>query len=300
MRVFVTGASGFIGCHVVRQALKAGQEVSILAMPEDPLARLQDFERDIRVVRGNLVDPGTYRMELEKWTPDVCIHLAWYTEPGNYLESQENIVCLDTSLRLIQELIRVGCSRAVMAGTCAEYAASDGILTEDSPAGPATLYGASKLALMYVGARLAAQAGMPFAWGRVFYLYGPYEDPRRLIPSLVRSLAGRNLFQASSGEQARDYLHVEDVARAFLSLAADENDGIYNICSGLPVTMRELMERIGDLLEAKGLIAFGARMKTDWDPPSIYGDNRKMRDLGWTPKIDLESGLRATISYMGK
>jgi nucleoside-diphosphate-sugar epimerase len=300
MKVFVTGASGFIGCHVVRQALKAGEEVSILALPEDPLTRLQNIEGYIRVVRGNLANPGTYRMELENWTPDVCIHLAWYTEPGKYLESQENIVCLNTSLCLVQELIRVGCSHVVMAGTCAEYAASDGILTEDSTTGQATLYAASKLALMHVGARLAAQAGMLFAWGRVFYLYGPYEGPSRLIPSLVGSLADGKLFQASSGDQVRDYLHVEDVAQAFLSLAVEENGGIYNICSGYPVTMRELMEKIGDLLEARELIAFGEKEITGWDPHFICGDNRKMRELGWVPKIDLESGLRATVSYMDK
>ena len=173
MRIFVTGASGFIGRHVVRQALIAGHEIAALAMPEDPLGRLRDVTRDIRVVRGNLINPESYRVELEKWAPEVFIHLAWYTEPGKYLESQENIVCLNTGLALIQNLIRVGCPRVVMAGTCAEYALNDAVLTEDSPAGPASLYGACKLALMQVGTRLAAQAGMSLAWGRVFYLYGP-------------------------------------------------------------------------------------------------------------------------------
>lgn len=293
--MFVTGASGFIGCHVVRQALIAGHEIAALAMPEDPLSHLRDVTRDIHVVRGNLIDPESYRVELEKWVPDVFIHLAWYTEPGKYLESPENIVCLNAGLHLIQKLIRVGCPRVVMAGTCAEYAVSNAALTEDSPVGPATLYGACKLALMHVGTRLAAQAGMSFAWGRVFYLYGPYEDPRRLIPSLVGILVDRKPFQASSGEQVRDYLHVEDVARAFLSLAATEIGGIYNICSGWPVSMRGLMEMIGDMLEARELIAFGARKMAAWDPPFICGDNSRLKRLGWIPKYSLHDGLSTVV-----
>lgn len=295
--LLVTGASGFIGCHVVRQALKAGHEVAVLAMPEDSLNRLQDVVQDIRVIRGNLIAPETYRVELAKWAPEACIHLAWYTEPGKFFESSENLVCLNAGLGLVQELIRAGCSHVVMAGTCAEYAVSDTVLTEDSPVSPATLYGACKLALMHVTACLAAQAGMSFAWGRIFYLYGPYEDPRRLIPSLIKILADMKSFQASSGEQVRDYLHVEDVAQAFLSLATAKNSGIYNICSNQPVTIRELIEMIGDLLGAKDLIAFGARKTVGWDPPFICGNNSRLRKIGWHPCYTLRSGLEHTVAW---
>jgi len=296
-KLFITGASGFIGSHVVRHALASNCQVAVLVMPEDPLRRLQDLTGRITLIPGDLDHPETYRPVLSAWKPEACIHLAWYAEPGKYLHAMENLACLTGSLALFQELIRIDCRHIVMAGTCAEYALQNEILREDSPTDPKTIYAACKLSLNLIGRQLAVRTGIKFAWGRIFYLYGPDEDSRRVVPALIRSLAAARPFQASSGEQIRDYMHVADVASAFYRLAEYGAEGVFNICSGEPISMRRLMEIIGEIMGHGELIRFGEAPARSWDPPFICGDNRKLRELGWTPKNDLEFGLRTTISW---
>src|SRR6202011_3100840 len=164
-----------------------------------------------------------------------CIHLAWYAVPGKYLDARENLDCLGVSLHLLEVLAQTGCRHVVMTGTCAEYDTDVGYLRESGPTRPATLYAAAKLSLGITAAIRAAQLGMTLSWARLFYLYGPYEDERRMVPSLIRSLLENKPFKASSGRQIRDYLHVDDVAAALCALAAARANGTFNVCSGEPV-----------------------------------------------------------------
>lgn len=297
-RVLVTGASGFIGARVVRRLLAEGCTVAALAKPGDPLSRLQDIEGQIEVLRGELREFAKQGCaSLSAFAPDCCIHLAWYAEPGRYLNAVENLSSLSGSLELIDALLACGCRELVGAGTCAEYAHQARPLIESDPVQPATLYASSKLSLALVGERLAAGGGFRFAWGRIFFLYGPGEDPRRMMPALIQSLTDGRPFAASAGTQVRDYLHVDDVAGAFVRLALDRASGIYNICSGSPITVQDLMRTVGRMLGREELIHFGKAALHSWDPPYICGDNARLRSLGWTPRYRLEQGLKDTIEY---
>ena len=122
-----------------------------------------------------------------------------------------------------------------MTGTCAEYDTDIGYLREDSPTKPSTLYAASKLSLSILGQQLAKDAGIRFAWARIFYLYGDNENPRRMVPALINALLHGDIFSASTGEQVRDYLHVNDVASALWFIVEHQLNGIYNVSSGEPV-----------------------------------------------------------------
>lgn len=297
MRVFLTGASGFIGAHVTRALLASGHSVMALVKPANPMWRLKDVRGQFTVVTGLLGDVETVCAALSEFKPDACIHLAWYAEPGKYLHSPENIPSLTDSLSLLQELIRVGCRQVVMAGTCAEYDADVGYLREDSPTRPSTLYAAAKLSCCLLGQQIAAASKINFAWGRIFYPYGPQEDERRVVPALIRALRAGQAFPATAGEQVRDYVHVEDVAAAFCRLAEKQVSGIFNIASGAPVTIRQLLETVGALLGRTDLIQFGAVPYRDWEPLFICGDNRRLKALGWMPHYSLVEGLRQTLDW---
>ncbi len=297
MKVFITGASGFIGSHVTRALISAGHDVLALAVPDDNLWRLQDIFPDFEVIRGVLQDIANIQNQLRSWRPQTCIHLAWYAEPRKYLNSRENLGSLQGSLNLLQTLPEYGCGQFIGAGTCAEYEMKPEMLAENERTKPETLYAACKLSFQIMGEQIAAQAGLRFAWGRIFYLYGPQEDTRRLVPSAILKLQKGEVFSASPGEQIRDYLHVTDVANAFLSFVEQQATGIYNICSARPITIKTLLDTIGDLLGRPELLAHGALPYREWEPMFICGNNDRLKATGWTPRIDLHSGLHDTINW---
>jgi nucleoside-diphosphate-sugar epimerase len=295
LKVFVTGASGFIGSHVTRALVARGHSVAILSPSSKAPWRLQGIFGKLKRKYGKLTDLKSLRKALADFRPDACIHLAWYAEPGEYLASPENLSSLKTSLDLFNELIRAGCKGIVAAGTCAEYAPSRRPLREESPTGPATLYAASKLSCLLAGRQLAGLGKIRFAWGRIFYPYGPQEDGRRLVPAALRALLAGKSFPATKGDQVRDYVHVEDVAAAFCRMAEKRADGVFNVASGEPVTIRRLLETLGRLTGRGDLIRFGAKPRASWEPPVLTGDNKKMKSLGWKPAYSLEKGLDQTV-----
>jgi nucleoside-diphosphate-sugar epimerase len=298
-RVLVTGAAGFIGSHVVRELLDANCDVAIVVRPGNPLLRLSDVADRLTVVACDLADAATLRATLAAWRPDACIHLAWYAEPGKYLTAPDNVPALMASLALLDELIHAGCGSVVMTGTCAEYDTDVGYLREGGPTRPLTLYAASKLSLCLMAEQIASAAGIDLAWARLFYLYGPHEDERRLVPALIGALSRGEEFPATAGAQVRDYLHVEDVATALVALARRRVSGTVNVSSGVPVTMRQVMETIGEIAGGGELIRFGAVAYRDWDPPFICGDNRRLRETtDWQPRYPtLRAGLCQTVDW---
>ena len=301
MTVLVTGATGFVGSHVVRQLVASGVDVAIIVRPDSSRRQLEDVIDRVRVLEGDLVDGAATARLVESCRPEACIHAAWYTEPGKYLDSPQNLDSLRSSLDLIESLAKAGCKHVVGVGTCFEYAMQDTPLTEDSPTGPFTLYAAAKLAFYLVAAQRAAQLGMGLAWGRLFYLYGPYEDERRLVPAAIKALSSGREFPATTGEQVRDYLHVEDVAAGLCAMSHHRLGGVFNVSSCEPVTIAGLMRTLGELLGRPELIRLGALPPRDWDPAYVCGDNQRLRtEAHWSPRYSLRDGLAQTIEWWKK
>ncbi len=300
MKIFLTGASGFIGSHVARALVKEGiHEVAALIRSTSSLWRLQECVNRITLVKADLSDRQEIRSHLEHFRPEVCIHSAWYAEPGKYLDSFENISCLTESLAFLEELIRAGCQQVIIVGTCFEYDTQMGYLRETGPVRPETIYAASKLALNLIAHQMIQNSDLKLTWARLFYQFGPFEDERRVVPALISTLARGKIFPATAGEQVRDYLHVTDVVSALLSLVRHRVPGIVNVASGVPVTMRHLMEAIGDLMGRRELIRFGEVPYRSWDPLFVCGDNRRLKEEGqWSASYPtLEAGLKDTVEW---
>lgn len=298
-RVLITAAGGFIGSRVTRYLADAGFEVGALVGSDSRRSRVAGLDR-VDILNASLHGGGEWVSAVRRFKPDACIHLAWYAEPGKYLTSPANLDCLTHSVALIRELLDVGCRHVTIAGSCSEYDTSAGWLREDGATRPATLYAATKLSLSIIAAQLARDAGITMAWARLFYMYGPHEDPRRLVPAAIRALLNGQAFPSSDGEQVRDFLHVDDVASGLVALTSRAVDGVVNVCSGEPVTVKMLLETIASEIGGRELLRFGVLPYRSWDPMFICGDNTRLRGAGWQPKFSLREGIADVSEWWRK
>jgi nucleoside-diphosphate-sugar epimerase len=280
MRVLLTGATGFIGSHVARDFLRRGHEVHVTLRPSSDRRRIRDIESKLRIWTGE--------MDAVPVETDVLVHLAWYAVPGKYLTAPENRDCLEASRRLLAKAR----GRVVFAGTSFEHDLALGVLREDSPTKPLTLYAECKDAL-----RRDVQARPNSAWVRLFYLYGPGEDERRLMPSVMLAQLRSQPSKVTPGDQRLDYLYVEDVASAIRAVAESRLQGPVNIGSGLAPSVREIVTKIAQLGGRPELIQWGAFPQRPTDPMLLQADNTKLRSTGWAPRTGLDDGLRQTFDW---
>ncbi|MDH4581050.1 NAD(P)-dependent oxidoreductase [Pseudomonas sp. BN415] len=270
-RVLLTGSTGFVG----RQVLGA--------LREEPVA-IRLAVRENRARNGLLdspdlevVESADIFSESPDWWASVCsdvdtvIHVAWYAEPGKYLESPKNLDCLSGTLTLAKACAQAGVRHFVGVGTCFEYDLEGGLLSVDTPLKPETLYGSAKAATYLSLARYFSGLGMEFSWCRLFYLYGEGEDERRLTAYIRARLSRGEPADLSSGRQVRDFLDVKDAGVAIARVALGSGRGAVNICSGQGVSVRELAERIADDFGRRDLLRFGARPDNANEPPFIVG-----------------------------
>jgi nucleoside-diphosphate-sugar epimerase len=292
--VLLTGASGFIGSHCIPLLIDRGYEVHALTSKKNS-------QNDPRIIwhTVDLLNPDQVRRAMKKICPSHLLHFAWYTVPGKYWSAPENIPWLQASLNLVQEFSACNGERMVGAGTCAEYDWRYGYCSENvTPLNPETLYGISKRSVQSLSQELLRTAKISSAWGRIFYLYGPYEDPTRLVPSIINSLLREEPAPCTTGYQIRDYLFVEDVADAFVRLLDSTVSGPVNIASGKPVAIRDIIQTIGIKIGHENLIRYGQIPTSPSEVPFLVADNRRLvSDVGWNQRYSLEAGLEKTIMW---
>jgi nucleoside-diphosphate-sugar epimerase len=250
--------------------------------------------------RGDLLEVGTAEALVAAVRPDRLLHLAWYAEPGRFWDSPENLRWVEASLRLLRAFGDQGGRRAVLAGTCAEYDWSGSVVcSEDStPLAPATLYGVSKDATRRIVSAFADLAGFGLAWGRIFLLYGPGEAPRRLLPLVTTALLAGETAKVTEGTHVRDFMHVDDVARAFAALLDSDVQGAVNIASGVGVEVREIVGLVGAAVGRPDLIEFGAAPQRPGEPAVLVADVQRLREaVGFHQRYGLAEGVRNAVDW---
>jgi nucleoside-diphosphate-sugar epimerase len=291
-RVLVTGASGFIGRHSLRFLVEQGYEVHAVARGAVPPTDL------VTAHSCDLLDDRATAALIRAVRPTHLLHFAWYAIPGKFWTAPENLDWAAASLRLLRTFADSGGRRAVCAGSCAEYDWSEPLLSETTTKlAPRTLYGTAKNAVRSCLEHAAATLGLDWAWGRVFFLYGPHEAPGRLVSDVVAALVAGNRIAVSAGLQQRDFLHVEDVARSFVTVLDSDLQGALNIAAGRTVAVRDVVERIGALTGRAELIDIGGRAAPPHDPAALAAGIDRLTTLGFTPRYDLTAGLAQTVEW---
>lgn len=276
MKVAVTGASGFIGRHVL--AWLEGRAVETIAVTRHA-GRLADWKNRVRVVEMDISHPTPDAFD-HMSRPDILIHLAWDGLP-NYKSLHHFETELPRQYIFLKTAIEGGLPALLVAGTCFEYGMQSGALSESQPTLPANPYGYAKDALRRQLEFLRGSHPFALTWGRLFYLYGEGQPVTSLYPQLRNAVSrGDRVFNMSGGEQLRDYLPVEEVARLLVELAFRRPDaGVVNICAGRPVKVRDLVE--GWLQENRWNIRLnpGHYPYPDYEPMAFWGDRSYLDSL---------------------
>lgn len=283
----------------MRALLAAGHDVIGVDRDTRRSGRLRGLEARIALRDLDLSDRLAVCALLDSTDPEGVIHLAWYARATDYLVSKRNLESLATTLQLTDELFARGCRKLVGAGTCLEYAPSPAVRREGDPERPDSLYAACKLAAGHILRALALSVGAELAWGRVFHVHGPAEARDRLLPHVASELRRGVRVELTDGTQLRDHLHVADVASAFVALLAPGASGVYNVCSGEPVTLRCVLELVGEQVGRPELLGFGARAHRPDEVMALAGDSSRLRALGWQPRFGLRDGIADALRLDG-
>lgn len=276
LRVALTGASGFIGCHVVAELeRRLISPVVVLRPTSDIHPHLSGFE----VARIDITSPPENAFDLIG-RPDGLIHLAWGGLP-NYKDAHHVDVELPAQYRFLSNLVKAGLGNLVVTGTCFEYGMVSGALDETLETRPDNPYGVAKDTLRRQLQGLQKENDFLLTWARLFYLHGDGQAENSLIPQLKRAVErGDKIFNMSGGEQLRDYLPVEVAAQRIVSLLQTGRDnGIVNICHGEPVSVRNLVEHYLTEHDYDIKLNLGHYPYPDFEPMKFWGDGRQYQDI---------------------
>jgi nucleoside-diphosphate-sugar epimerase len=290
MKVLLTGANGFLGRYVAE--CLAGHGIATVAIGRhrpDGQGIGSFIEADL------LAGPDLDRLADEA-SASHLIHLAWYVEHGKFWASPLNLRWVDATSRLVEAFVSSGGKHVTIAGTCAEYDWSHGCCVEDqTPLTPSNLYGVAKDATRRLSTAICGMHGVPLAWGRIFLPFGTGEPPGRLVPSLMSSLQGQRPPFSVNGDAERDFLHASELAEAFVQLARQEATGEFNICSGRPRRIADVVRELARLLDADPQPILSLSAERPGDPALLYGTNTRLTGLGWSPRLSLEQGLQRVV-----
>lgn len=293
-KVLLTGASGFIGRHCIGPLKALGYEVHCISS-----RKISESDEHVFWHKANLLSSSESSALIEAVKPDALLHLAWFVEPGKVINDPCNIEWVEKSLSMIRFFREQGGKRAVVTGSNYEYDLNFGFFSEtNTPRKPNSVYGTAKNSLYELFRVYCEQTGLSGAWGRVFDLYGPYENPHRLVPFVVLSMLRGKKAKTSHAMQVRDYMHVQDAANGLVSLLNSDLTGDYNIASGQPVTLKHILHEIADIMGGRELLEIGAIPARENETPLILADMRKFnKATNWKPAFDLCSGLEQTIEW---
>jgi dolichol-phosphate mannosyltransferase len=255
----------------------------------------------VEVIRADITDGVALRAAAEHARPEACIHLA---AGGAVVAEQDVRLLLDANalapVLLADALAAAGCRRLITAGSSSEYGTVEVAMSEARAPDPDDYYGVAKLAGGLLARVAGARLGLETAHLRIFSLYGPGEDPRRLVASVIESLLDRRPVALSPGGQVRDFVYVDDAAAAFLDAAVHPGlDRVtLNVGSGVETTVRELCLIVADQLDAHELLRFGERPYRDGERFHWRADTRAVFELlGWWATTPLAEGIAHTIDF---
>jgi dTDP-6-deoxy-L-talose 4-dehydrogenase (NAD+) len=275
MKVMVTGATGFVGRHVVAELIVRGHSVVAISRG---VKRAQEMPwiDSVEFIQCDLHD-SFHSLLLPECLPEAIVHLAWPGLP-NYRDFFHISKNLPADLAFLEAAVKAGVPHILVAGTCLEYGLQNGPLTEAMETKPTTPYGFAKDVLRKSLEMLHRERSFTFQWMRLFYMYGEGQNKNSLLAQLDQAIGeGQKVFNMSAGDQLRDYLPIQEVAVNFvIALENPQIDGVINCCKGNPISVYDLVKERCHLKASTIKINRGIYPYPDYEPLAFWGVNTKL------------------------
>ncbi|WP_044562275.1 NAD(P)-dependent oxidoreductase [Azospirillum sp. B4] len=297
MRIAITGASGFLGLPTARLLVDRGHTVA--AMVRSSARPLPGLEGRVSLIEGALEAVADLEGSLTSFQPDVVIHSGWAGVGGADRDRTAQLHNITAAGDLAAMAGRAGARCFIGIGSQAEYGPANRRVDEGQPPHPTTLYGVAKLASALATERICRQAGMRWAWLRVFSLFGPRDNPSFMIPSLIERIRQGQSPPLTGCEQRWDYLFVDDAAAAIVAVAeSGDADGVFNLGAGDAPPLIETISRIRDLINPAVRLGVGEIPYRPDQVMHLEADvSRLIAATGWRPRTSLADGLGATVAW---
>ncbi|MBI3601428.1 MAG: NAD-dependent epimerase/dehydratase family protein [Candidatus Omnitrophica bacterium] len=303
-RVLLTGGTGFIGANLVRRLLAEKATVFVMSRNISDAWRLEGILDKITMISGDLSCFADIDAALAKSKPSTIFHLATARvseDPTNF----PLFISINTlgAHHLMTAAKNAGVETLVYAGSQLEYGQSNRPHLETDRLEPDTFHGLTKAAATLFFQATARQTDFSVAILRLFHVYGPWESPKRLIPTATRAVLNETTLRMTQKGIRRDYVYVDDVVEAFL-MAAERPDlkgEVFNIASGTQTLNEDIVMAIERHTGKRLVVEFDAYPPRPTDTIFRVADIEKAKTvLGWHPQFDLDKGLCATIDWLSK
>lgn len=299
MRIFLTGATGFVGSHLVKLLLDHGHHVAALLRPEGNPRRITSLLSRLTPIHGLLAEPDALASALISFRPETVLHLGWNGVGNRERNADSQAANIDEARKLMELARRVGIRAWIGLGSQAEYGPCPAVIDESHPCAPTTLYGRAKLEVCRMAAETCAAAGMRFVWLRLFSSYGPDDHDHWMIPYLILSLLRGERPSLTAAEQMWDYLYVGDAVAAVAAVAeAPAVEGVFNLGSGTAYQLRTVIETVRDLIDPALPLGFGEVAYRPDQVMHLEANVTKLRaSTSWRAHMPLAQGLRQTVEW---
>jgi UDP-glucose 4-epimerase len=304
-RVIITGATGFVGANLTRRLLQAGAELHLLVRRGYNVWRIQDICSEVRLYEVNLGDLETLFKLVHQIQPDWIFHLAVYgaysLQTDVHQMAQTNIV---GTMNLVEACLKNGVEAFVNTGSSSEYGYKDHAPSETEWLEPNSYYAVTKASATLFCRYTAQSQNVCLPTLRLYSVYGPYEEPTRLMPTLIQKGLQGELPPLVNPMIARDYVYVEDVVDAYLLAVTQphqEPGAVYNVGTGIQTSLREVVDVARRVMNIPAEPAWGTMPNRQWDTTVWVANNHKIRtELGWQPRYTFEQGFRLIVDWFRK
>jgi nucleoside-diphosphate-sugar epimerase len=303
-KVLITGGTGFVGTSLAKSILSKDYDVHILIEPNSNLWRLQNITKLIAVHEIDLLDFEKVKSLIKNLKPELIFHLASFGGMPNQLDQKKVFgINFYGTVNLLNASKSVGFECFINTGSSSEYGIKNTTMAESTVLEPVSDYGVSKAAATQFCLKEAIFNKLPIYTLRPFSVYGDFEMPTRLIPSILCNATLNKQIKLSCRNNVRDFVYIQDVVDCYLAIAEKNptSQHIFNAGTGVQSTIQDVVETTEKLFNKKLDVVWDQQISRPWEPKRWQADISKSKSvLGWKPKYGLENGLKKSLEWFEK